>query len=366
MNPRFDVAIVGGGPAGLATAISASRAGLSTVLFERASGPPDKACGEGVMPAGVRALEALGALSRIDPTDLAPFEGILYVQEDGSSARGRLPSGGGLGIRRTALVSALAGCAAESGCEIRWGSPVAAVTAGDRDVSLRTAHGEERALVCVAADGLHSVVRQRAGLDGPTARRHRFGLRQHFAVPPWNAFVEVHLTPGIEAFVTPVGATRVGIAFLWEKSTEVPQASIGSFLARFPALREKLAGSPADSRPRGAGPLAHAARSSVTDRLVLVGDAAGYVDAITGEGLSNALACGHALGSVLSVALEHGATRAVLRPYERFFRRSYRRYAVVCHGVLTLARRPRTRRRAVHFLGAHPRFFERLIRLALA
>ncbi len=365
MAARFDVAVVGGGPAGIATSIFASRAGLSTVLFERASGPPDKACGEGVMPAGVRILEALGAVRELAPADFAPFEGIRYIQEDGSSAEARLPAGGGLGIRRTALASALARCAAQSGADLRWDTPVEDVVVSADAVTLRTARGAETAQVCVAADGLHSRIRRRAGLDSEPPRHHRLGLRQHFALPPWSRFVEVHLTPGVEAFVTPAGRERVGVAFLWEKHAVPPPASVESLLRRFPGLGGRLSGVPTDSRPRGAGPLAVAARSCIADRLALVGDAAGYVDAITGEGVSLALSCAQALGAIRPPALERGASRAALEPYGRFFGRAFRRYALACHLMLALARRPRLRRSALHGLRHTPRIGDWLVALAL-
>ncbi len=364
MRSSFDVAVAGAGPAGLATAIFAARAGLATVVCERSAGPPDKACGEGLMPSGVRVLEALGARAYLDAVDCAPFEGIRYVQEDGSAAEGRLPSDG-LGVRRTALAAALARRAVECGVELRWSCPVEGLDTATRAVTLWTPGGGVTAGVCVAADGLHSGIRRSAGLDGPAARLHRFGLRQHFRVSPWSRFVEVYLSPGVEAFVTPAGASRVGVAFLWEKG-EVPGAvSVETFLERFPVLRARLEGAPADSRPRGAGPLAQSARSPISDRLVLVGDAAGYVDAITGEGLSLSLACAEALGSILPAALEQGATRKTLVPYERYFAGAFRRYAVACRIVLGFARRPPLRRHALHLLARHPRLFDRLIKLAL-
>jgi len=365
VGDSFDVAVVGGGPAGLASAIFASRAGLSTVMLDRSSGPPDKACGEGLMPAGVRVLEAMGARDRIPSGDCAPFLGIRYVQEDGSCAEGRLPSPG-LGIRRTALTSALARRAGECGVAIRWGCAVEGFTTTADSVTLATAGGAVVAGVLVAADGLHSRLRRLAGLDRPSRLPQRLGLRQHFRVAPWSEFVEVHLGSGVEAFVTPAGAKRVGIAFLFERDAVAKTLSFENLLQRFPALASRLADAPADSRARGAGPFAQGVRSRIADRFVLVGDSAGYVDAITGEGISLALAGAQALGAILPRALQRGATRDSLLPYERAAAREFRRYTVVCRSVLGLARRPRLRRRVVRFLGSHPGLFDRLIALALA
>jgi len=366
LGDRFDVAVVGGGPAGLAAATFASRAGLSTVLFERKSGPPDKACGEGVMPAGVRVLEALGATAHLTPADWHAFVGIRYLQEDGSCAEGRLPAGGGRGIRRTALVSALARCAAESGVELRFDCCVDGFSRSDGVTTIRTGPAETRARVLVAADGLLSQMRRLAGLERPAARRQRFGLRQHFQLRPWSDWVEVHLREGMEAFVTPAGESRVGVAFLWERSALPGPASVEDFLHHFPALEARLAGAPIDSRPRGAGPLAQSTRARTADGVVLVGDAGGYVDAITGEGVSLALTCAQALGTMLPAALGDGATRQALRSYERFHAREFRRYALVCRVLLTLARRPHIRRRVVRFLGRHPSLFDRLVAAVLA
>ena len=280
--------------------------------------------------------------------------------------RGTAPRGGGRGIRRTALVSALARSAAESGVELRFDCRADGFSRSDGITTVRTGTAEVRARVLVAADGLLSRMRRLAGLERPAPRLRRFGLRQHFQVRPWSDWVEVYLREGIEAFVTPAGESRVGIAFLWERSALPGPASVEDFLHHFPALEARLAGAPIDSRPRGAGPLAQSTRARTADGVVLVGDAGGYVDAITGEGVSLALTCAQALGSLLPAALGDGATRQALRHYERFHAREFRRYALVCHAMLALARRPHIRRRVVRFLGSQPRLFDRLIAAALA
>jgi flavin-dependent dehydrogenase len=352
-----DVAIVGGGPAGLATAIHCAQRGLSCVVLERRSGELDKACGEGLLPAGVVALEALGVRSALSSTEAMPLAALRYVQEDGSSARARLPVPGGLGIRRTVLMRALRQRAEQLGVSLRTGVRV--------DHHERTAEGIRvegegfslRAGLLVAADGLASPIRAREGLDVAVNAVRRFGVRQHFDCAPWSDEVEVHLTAGIEAYVTPVGPACLGVAFL----SSLDPLDFDAMWKRFPRLARRLEGSARASSLRGAGPLQRRARAVTAERLALVGDAGGYVDAITGEGLSLAFECAEALAVTLPSALASSASRASLAPYERAFRTAFRRYAWTTQAMLALAARPALRRRVVRMLAATPALFEGLV-----
>lgn len=359
MKP-YDVAIVGGGPAGLAVAITAAQRGLNTVVLERAELPADKACGEGLMPSGLEVLERLGARALLEATECSPFVGIRYVQEDGSTAEGLLPAPGGLGVRRVALASALSARARAVGVELRERTVVRSHRRTGEGMVLETGEEPVAARFLVAADGLGSSLRRAEGLEVAVRGPRRFGARRHFKLKPWTPYVEVHFAEGVEAYVTPAGAERVGLAFLWHFGG--PQdASFEALLARFPALAERLGPAEPDSKVRGAGPLERAARARVADRFALVGDAAGYVDAVTGEGLSLAFTCAEALGQLLPDALVKGATRDTLLPYERTFERTFRKYAWMARALLVLARRPRLRRPVVRWLGHQPWLFERIL-----
>jgi 2-polyprenyl-6-methoxyphenol hydroxylase-like FAD-dependent oxidoreductase len=363
VNRIHDAVVVGGGPAGLAFAIAAAARGLDVIVLERRVGPLDKACGEGVLPAGVRALEALGVLPALRAEDTAPFREIRWCESDGAAARLGLPAPGGLGIRRTALVDALRARAAASGVELRTGAEVIAHARAPGHASAELAGGEAvRARILVAADGLGSPTRRREGLDRRVASPPRFGIRQHFAVPPWADAVEVHFADGAEAYVTPAGARRVGVAILFERSGRV---RFEDLVERFPALATVLRAAPADSAVRGAGPLARRAAARVADRLVLLGDAAGYLDAVTGDGLSLAFACALDLAAILPAALARGAGAAALAPYEAAWRRRYRPYAAWTRLVLGLARHPALRRRVLRLAAARPRPFERVVAAAV-
>ncbi len=361
MSRLRDIIVVGGGPAGLAAAIVAAERGLDVIVLERGTFPVDKACGEGLLPAGVRALEALGARDLLDPDDVAPLRAIRWI-DGGLSAEARLPGGGGLGVRRTALSAALLQRARAVGVEVRERAPVRHHRRGPTEVLVETAGGSERGKLLVAADGLASAIRRREGLELPRAGSARFGLRRHFERLPWGDAVEVHFGEGSEAYVTPVGRRRVGIAFLCE---DVARAGYSAMLARFPALRMRVEGVPFDSQVAGAGPFARAARSRVLDRLVLVGDAAGYVDPISGEGVSLALEAALALGPALGEALLRGATREAFGAWERGEASRFARYAAAARTVLGFARRPAARRAALALLGQHPRLFSRLVAAAL-
>lgn len=357
-----DAVVVGGGPAGLAFAAFAARRGLDVVVLERREGPLDKACGEGLLPAGVRALEPLGVLARVPAAERSSLAAIRWIDAAGGEARLALPPPGGVAVRRTALSAALMAVAREAGAEVLQGAPVVAHRREGAAIVAETPDGQVRGRVLVAADGLNSPTRRREGLALPPRRPARYGLRRHFATAPWSDEVEVHFGPRAEAYVWPAGPARVGVAFLYEPAASGDPRRL---LERFPALAARLAGAEEASAARGAGPFDQAARARVADRLVLLGDAAGYVDAITGEGLSLAFGCAADLAALLPAALARGASAAALAPYEAAWRRRFRPYAAWTRLLLVLSRRATLRRSVLALAAATPAPFERLVAAAV-
>ncbi|MBL8953017.1 MAG: NAD(P)/FAD-dependent oxidoreductase [Myxococcaceae bacterium] len=349
---KCDVAIVGGGPGGLAAAIEVVSRGRSCVVLERHSGPVDKACGEGLMPPGLAALRSWDV--PIPPAETGRFTAIRWVQEDGRYVEAALPAPGGLGVRRLALHQALGARARAAGADVREGCTVRSLVQHGERAELDTDAGAITARLIVAADGLHSPLRKAAGLEDEPGGPRRFGLRQHFALAPWGERVEVHFAEGLEAYVTPAGARRVGIAFLWEDGQVPGPISFDAMLARFPRLKEQLGSAPADSRAIGAGPLQQNVHAAVRGRLVLLGDAAGYVDAITGEGLTLAFDQAKVLGRLLPAALDEPRE---LQAYQTASRRAFASYARLASSLVALARRPALRRAALNRLIANPSLF---------
>ncbi len=339
-----DLLIVGGGPAGLATAIAARLGGLTATVLDRSRPPIDKPCGEGLMPAGVARLEALGV--RLPEGAGRPFRGIRY--RDGEHvAEAEFPGAPGLGLRRTTLHGALARRAAEVGVDLRWDTGVRGLAEG----GVATAEGVLKGRWLVGADGLNSRLRQWAGLEteGPRGPRRRFGVRRHFRREPWTDKVEVWWADGVEAYVTPVAAQEIGVAMLWSGG----KSRFDRLLRRFPGLAERLAGAEVSSRDQGTGPLDRRPRRVYKDRLLLVGDAAGYVDAITGEGLD--------LAFHQAFALVEAVRKGDPRHYSRYCRRLTRLPFALIHLLLFAERRPALRRRLIRTLADDPRLFQRLL-----
>jgi len=234
------------------------------------------------------------------------------------------------------------------------------VEVNSNEAVVATTQGKIFGRQVVAADGLHSPLRKAAGLDAARNRRRRLALRQHYKIRPWTNFVEVYLDDKGEAVVTPVSDQSVGINFVWEDGV-IEQPTIPILKARFPGLLARLGDAPPISSIRGAGPMARAATRRNSDRLVLVGDAAGFVDSISGDGLSIAFNSALILGMHLPEILKHNATKESMQPYERAARRLCRGYWVVTNGLLMVARHSRARRMIINSLMRHPGIFRELM-----
>lgn len=334
----IDLLVAGGGPAGLATAIFGARAGLEVVVVERRQGPVDKACGEGLMPHALQLLESLG----VDPPG-KPFHGITYI--DGAHrVTGRFRGGAGRGVRRTALHAGLLDAASAAGVRIQHGDigPVS-----QSATSVYCSGFQSRYLI--AADGLHSPIRTALGLARPSRGPRRWGIRRHHAMTPWSDCVEVYWSDGAEAYITPVADDCVGVAILSSR-----KGGFDAHLSAFPTLQERVRGR-VHGPDRAAGPLQQRVRDRTAGRVLLVGDAAGYVDALTGEGLG--IAFGAAKLAVECVAADRP------QDYDRRWRRMSRRYRLLTAGVLQASAMKPVRSMIVPAAESFPRVFGGVVNL---
>jgi flavin-dependent dehydrogenase len=331
---------------GLYAAIAGAQSGLCVTVVERRAGAVDKACGEGLMPAALDALKDIG----VDPSGVS-FHGIRYLDASGRrQVHGRLSGGPGRGVRRTVLMAALQNAAARSGVETVQGH-VVGVEQDDTHVDIALESGRTlRADAVLACDGLGSGVRHTLGLECAASVRARYGLRRHYRVAPWSDDVEVYWSGRSEAYVTPVAEGLVGVALLGERG-----GSFDERLADFPALGHRLETAEPIGQVLGAGPLRRQAVEPALGRVMLVGDAAGYVDALTGEGL--------AIGFLGARAAVSALVAGKPDRYRADWRRLTRRYRWSTEALLQTTQQRHLRRALLPIASAAPTTFGRVVRV---
>lgn len=334
--------MVGGGPAGLAAALAARQAGLEVTVADCAEPPIDKACGEGIMPDGVAALAKLGV--QLDVSQGARFAGIRFIngsqQVDANFHRGP-----GLGLRRTLLHDAMVSAANHAGVQLLWNRRVTGISHDQVLLDNETVNCRW----VIAADGQNSRMRRLAGLGHTVAEKVRFGFRQHYRVTPWSEFVEVYWGDCGQMYVTPVAAGLVCVAFITSHRMLRFEEAIG----HFPELASRLTNAVPDESPRGAVTGALRLRHVQRGNVALMGEAAGTVDAITGEGLAIAFQQATALAGAL--------TAGDLSLYEAAHRRIMRLPRAMAALLLSLDGRPRFCGRVFAAFEAQPAIFERML-----
>jgi 2-polyprenyl-6-methoxyphenol hydroxylase-like FAD-dependent oxidoreductase len=368
---RAGVVVVGAGPSGAATALVLSRAGHHVTILDRARSPRDKACGEGLMPPGVAALRRLGVLDAVLEGGAPPISGVAYTHGGGGptafAAFPPPPGGGerrGLGVRRTMFDAVLVDALRRApGVTLLDGVRATGVV---RDASghvegVTTESGHLPAGLVVAADGLHSPIRASAGWTGTSSGPGRYGLAGHWRADTRGLdritvtfadaqeWYQCPVGPGLLLVSTLAGRHRVGVT---ARNYEADAR------AALPALRTAELATP----PLAAGQFRQRPRTVAEGGLFLVGDAAGYDDPTTGEGIGIGLLLGERLGarlgSLLSGELDGSTAEGHYRSDHAALRRNRRRVTAL---ALLMARRPWLSRRAVARAAERPQALEALL-----
>jgi flavin-dependent dehydrogenase len=353
-----DVVVIGGGPVGATLAMCLGRAGRRVKVVEKSRFPRDKPCGEGLLPSGV------GVLRRLDIDLLVegfpPLDGVRYRLPGGGSAKGCYRSSKGCGVRRTRLDALLVErAAATAGVELALGCPANGIAIEARRVRVKTAAGELLAPIVVAADGLRSPVATWLGWARSPRGSARYGLVGHLshagAVP---TEVVVTLLGRAEVYAAPTAADELLVAILGPRGAlRTPGRSVvDTYRALVAEAHPELVGAQLTSRVRGAGPFGVGPAQVADGRVFLLGDAAGFTDPLTGDGIAAGLVQAEAVARFLVDDPASAAAR-----YRAWRAGQWRRRRLVSGLALGLSGSAMLARRALVGLGKRPNALQSLL-----
>ena len=328
----FDALVVGGGPAGAATAARLAVQGFSVAIWDRAWFPRPKPCAEYLSPGSVAALERLVALPDVLGESPARLSGMRVVGPDGTAFTGRFAAGVGLALPRERLDHQLAHFAGQRGATLRQGVQLERFAA-DRDRVTALGREDGRPVTVVArlligADGLNSRVARQWGLSR-RGRLRRVALVAHASgILGMSDVGEMHVIDGAYVGLAPMGGGVTNVALVVDLASGAIHPPVSDafrrWLAAFPTLRGRVEGLELASPLRSVGPFGRTTRRATADRTLLVGDAADFYDPFTGEGVYAALRGAELAADCAVTALRSNRLSAAgLAPYDRARRATF-------------------------------------------
>jgi flavin-dependent dehydrogenase len=332
----LDAVVVGGSVAGSACAIELARRGLRVRLFEKARFPRSKACGEGLLPHGVEALRRLGIAF-----DAPRVRGLRFVSPSGVTAEADFPSGHGLVVRRDRFDEALFRAAAS--------------TPGVEAFEGRAWDGVEGRWT-IGADGLRSLFHRRPEFPAAPPATRRVGLSTHaLGLEIDRERVEVLIHETGEVYLAPSDDGEALVSCLFR---ELPKGDdpVTETLLSLDVLRGRVRGLKLTTSVLACAPLGLRVGAVAAGNVLLVGDAAGAPDPVTGEGMSLALVSARAAAEAV-VAGDPGR-------YEKERRRLAAGSDWLGRWLLRATRYPAIADRVTASLAEKPELFVKLLEIA--
>jgi geranylgeranyl reductase family protein len=326
VTARADVIVVGAGPAGAATAILLAERGRSVTVLDRARFPRPKLCGEYVSPEALRMLDRLGALKALDAAGAQRLAGMRITAPNGTVLRGRYRDvgrwrpyrGHALAVSREVLDGVLADRLRALPVDFREEVCVTDVIVEDGavvGVRMRAAAAELRAPIVVAADGRASVIAHRLGCRAPH-RLRRMALATYVSgVDDCRDHGEIFVDPPDYSILNPIAPDRVNLSLVVPLDDAAPwsgrlETFFTARLKQVPHLARRVAGARLEAPVRAMGPLAYRVFPPREGGVLLVGDAAGFYDPFTGEGIFSAFRGAELAAETVARALDGGDVSA--------------------------------------------------------
>lgn len=371
---RPDVIVVGAGPAGAASAILLAEHGLHVAVLERGGRTRPKICGEYLSPEAGRVLDRLGVLKILDGSGAVPLAGMRITAPDGTALTGRYASVGAfrpyrehaMGVSRATLDGALVDRVRALPVDFHDGvrvtdlvmqrGCVAGVDTVDRTGAARTF----RAPLIVGADGRASTVAERLGCRHPH-RLSRMALVTYVSgLDDCRDYGEIYVDPPDYGILNPLAPRRINVSLVVPLADAAPWSDRleDFFVARvrqLPYLARRLAGARREAPLQAMGPLAYRVSTPRQRGVLLVGDAAGFYDPFTGEGIYTALRGAELAAEAIVHAVKTGDVVAgAPAAYERARRAAFGDKQRVTRGLQLLIAHRRLANAAARWLARRP------------
>jgi len=336
---KFDVAIIGAGPAGSSAAIALARCGYAVALLEKERFPREKLCGDFINPINLPLLRELGVQQEILTADHERVSAFRITSFLSGEAEVPLPHNDrevafGLGVSRASLDYLLQQQAGRQGAVLFQGAAIKDLQRSSSRWRLRIeqtgAVQELHAHILIGADGRNSWVAHRVGLaSGAAMQGCAIGFQRRFrSARPAGGKVEIHLFPGGYAGMLGIGNGIINLALAVRKEALAKRSASESLwndrLPQNPHLKEFLRTAEPMGESRSVYPVYFTPRRAVGDGVLLAGDAARVSEPVTGEGVYFALRSGLFAADAADRALQRMEfSAACLSIYEQTCRRTF-------------------------------------------